>query len=79
MDSILQHSSSLPTSDERVASSQGLNHPRVTREERARLRLLIVEDNKVNQVVALGILENLGYQADVAADGRDALGERTTI
>ncbi len=74
MDSILQHSSSLPTSDERVASSQGLNHPRVTREERARLRLLIVEDNKVNQVVALGILENLGYQADVAADGRDALG-----
>ena len=27
MDSILQHSSSLPTSDERVASSQGLNRP----------------------------------------------------
>jgi two-component system sensor histidine kinase/response regulator len=40
---------------------------------RARLRLLVVEDNKVNQEVALGILENLGYHADVVADGPGAL------
>jgi len=35
--------------------------------------LLLVEDNVVNQEVALGILENLGYPADVAPDGRIAL------
>ena len=40
---------------------------------RARRRLLLVEDNLVNQEVALGILENLGYPADVAPDGHIAL------
>ena len=37
------------------------------------LRLLLVEDNVINQEVALGMLENAGYQADVANDGRSAL------
>jgi PAS domain S-box-containing protein len=37
------------------------------------LRLLLVEDNKVNQDVALGILENLGYRADLVSDGHSAL------
>jgi PAS domain S-box-containing protein len=46
---------------------------RTSREMRAQLRLLVVEDNKVNQEVALGILEKLGYRADVVADGRSAL------
>ena len=46
---------------------------RTTGDVRARLRLLVVEDNAVNQEVALGILENLGYRADVVADGRAAL------
>jgi PAS domain S-box-containing protein len=46
---------------------------RTTREQRAQLQLLVVEDNKVNQQVALGILENLGYRADVAGDGSCAL------
>jgi two-component system, sensor histidine kinase and response regulator len=46
---------------------------RTSREQRARLRLLVVEDNIVNQEVALGILENLGYTADLAADGYSAL------
>jgi CheY-like chemotaxis protein len=44
--------------------------------ERARpagCRLLVVEDNPINQMVALGILEKLGYRADVAADGLLAL------
>ena len=39
----------------------------------AGLRFLLVEDNPTNQEVALGMLENLGYQADVAGDGRNAL------
>jgi two-component system, sensor histidine kinase and response regulator len=42
-------------------------------ELRAELQLLLVEDNKINQEVALGILENLGYRADVVGDGQSAL------
>jgi hypothetical protein len=38
-----------------------------------RPRLLVVEDNPVNQLVALGILETLGYGADTADDGVHAV------
>jgi signal transduction histidine kinase/CheY-like chemotaxis protein len=36
-------------------------------------RLLLVEDNKINQKVALLMLKNLGYSADVAHNGAQAL------
>ncbi|CAM4178796.1 ATP-binding protein [Shewanella aquimarina] len=36
-------------------------------------KVLLVEDNKVNQLVALGMLQQLGVEADVAANGREAL------
>jgi len=36
-------------------------------------RILIVEDNSVNQMVAQNMLKNFGYHADVAGDGREAL------
>ncbi|HVE55260.1 MAG TPA: response regulator [Pyrinomonadaceae bacterium] len=36
-------------------------------------RILIVEDNSVNQLVARNMLKNFGYHADVAANGREAL------
>ncbi|MGH1484684.1 MAG: response regulator [Cellvibrionaceae bacterium] len=36
-------------------------------------RLLLVEDNIINQEVALGILKALGYSADIAANGLEAL------
>ncbi|MDI6102583.1 PAS domain S-box protein [Actinoplanes sp. NEAU-A12] len=35
--------------------------------------LLVVEDNDINRMVALGILANLGYSADVAVNGREAV------
>jgi len=37
------------------------------------LRLLLVEDNKMNQLVANGILNEFGLQADVAENGLQAL------
>ena len=38
-----------------------------------RSRLLVVEDNEVNQMVAVGLLESAGYVADVAVDGVEAV------
>ena len=41
--------------------------------ERSRGHLLVVEDHHVNQMVAVGMLEHLGYTAEVAGNGLEAL------
>jgi len=43
------------------------------REARNRSRVLLVEDNAVNQMLAVRLLEKRGYTVSVAGDGRKAL------
>lgn len=55
-----------PLDDKRVPS-------RVERAQRRGYRLLLVEDNEINQVVTRGMLDRLGYRATAVSSGRAAL------
>jgi len=43
------------------------------REERRRMRILLAEDNPVNQALVMRLLEKRGHTVEVAANGREAL------
>jgi signal transduction histidine kinase/DNA-binding NarL/FixJ family response regulator len=47
--------------------------PAATTKHREGFRILVVEDNPVNQVVATRMLQKLGYKPDLAVNGREAL------
>ncbi|MGB0750106.1 MAG: response regulator [Magnetospiraceae bacterium] len=53
--------------------------PQSSAEAGTRLRILVVEDNTINQMVARGILENLGHFVDMAANGREAVEAVTAL
>ncbi|PVG83977.1 hypothetical protein DDE18_06770 [Nocardioides gansuensis] len=40
-------------------------------------RVLVAEDNEINQLVAVGLLESLGYTAEVVANGDEAVARAT--
>ncbi len=50
-----------------------LPNPRAPSSARSSLRILLAEDNVVNQKIALRLLERMGYRADVASNGVEAL------
>jgi CheY-like chemotaxis protein len=57
-----------------VTTSYSRFHAQARPKGRSRARVLVVEDNAVNQKVAQRMLEQLGCRVDVAGDGRAALG-----
>jgi CheY-like chemotaxis protein len=62
------------TSDELPAKAvNSLSEAVSTSTAGSRGRILIVEDNRINQLVALGQLKTLGYDAKVASNGLSAL------
>lgn len=58
--------SARPTEDRRITTEPD-------RVDRRRWRLLLVEDNEINQIVTRGMLDKLGYQVKTVSDGRTAL------
>jgi CheY-like chemotaxis protein len=55
------------------ASSQPLVTRHSLREERRKLRILLAEDNPVNQALVMRLLEKRGHAVEVVANGRKAL------
>jgi two-component system sensor histidine kinase/response regulator len=58
---------------ERVAERNALVTVHSLRENRGRLRILLVEDNRVNRVLAVRLLEKRGHVVSTAEDGVGAL------
>jgi CheY-like chemotaxis protein len=55
------------------APTESRQPPDGTMAERLPLRILVAEDNAVNQKLALRLLGQLGYKADVAGDGLEVI------
>jgi PAS domain S-box-containing protein len=53
--------------------------PTISENEKRKIRILVVEDNPVNQKVAQAMMRKMGLRADVAANGQEAVNALQTI
>jgi signal transduction histidine kinase/CheY-like chemotaxis protein/HPt (histidine-containing phosphotransfer) domain-containing protein len=69
---------SVPLNEEKIMSAAPAVTP-VFKQESRKVRILLAEDNAVNQKVAIAVLTKMGYHADVAANGLEVLKALETI
>ena len=63
----------LPEAVAELAAKPATQQPATDQTSRVALRVLVAEDNIVNQRVAMGMLARLGCRTDFAANGREAV------
>jgi len=56
-----------------VTRTYSHNEPKLTSKKTSTLRILVADDNSINQQVALLLLEKLGYRADVVGNGVEVI------
>ena len=72
--SAFSYTTSLLPAIQRATSAHAVNLPIASLADRTTpLRILVVDDNEINQVVACKFLQKLGCQVEVARNGREAV------